>query len=340
MESDRDSLPSLMRAMVLEAPGRSLVARRLPVPDITPGQVLLKVHACGLCRTDLHVVDGELPEPALPLVPGHQVVGRVVAVGSAVSGLAVGDRVGVPWLGGSCGGCRFCRLEQENLCDRAVYTGYQVNGGFAEYCRANADYCFPLPDGFSDRQVAPLLCAGLIGYRAYRWAMDADVVGLYGFGAAAHILIQLARYRGQRVFAFTRPGDDAGQQFARQLGAEWVGDASMTPPDLMDAAILFAPAGELVPRALQQVRKGGQVICAGIHMSDIPAFPYRDLWGERSVRSIANLTRRDGVEFLPLAAAIPIRTEVTVYPLAELNGALEDLRHGRFNGAAVIDPRV
>jgi len=326
-----------MRAMVLERPGAPLVFRDLPMPVVAPGQVLLRVSACGLCRTDLHVIDGELPEPALPLIPGHQIVGYVVAVGSGVSGFQPGDRVGVPWLGGSCGQCRFCRHDQENLCDRALYTGYQINGGFAEYCVARADFCFSLPLGYSDLQVAPLLCAGLIGYRAYRWAASDECLGLYGFGAAAHILIQVARHRGQQVYAFTRPGDVSGQRFARELGADWVGDAGMEIPRALDAAIIFAPAGELVPRALQQVRKGGQVICAGIHMSDIPSFPYRDLWGERSIRSVANLTRLDGEEFLPLAAAIPVRTEVTVYPLEKVNDALEDLRHGRFNGAAVID---
>jgi len=325
-----------MRALVLEKPGQLPSLQQVPVPEVSSGRVLIKVSACGVCRTDLHVVDGDLTDPSLPLIPGHQIVGRIVATGDGVTGFAVGDRVGVPWLGGSCGHCDFCEHHQENLCDNAIYTGYQVNGGFAEYCLANADYCFSLPDGYSDLQVAPLLCAGLIGYRAYRWAMDARTIGLYGFGAAAHILIQVARHRGQRIFAFTRQGDTAGQQFALQLGADWAGDAGMTPPGLLDAAIIFAPAGVLVPRALQQVRKGGQVICAGIHMSDIPAFPYRDLWGERVIRSVANLTRRDGEEFLPLAAGIPVKTQINVYPLEQVNQALEDLRAGRFNGAAVI----
>ncbi len=327
-----------MKAMVLEQQGQPLVPAELPVPEVTAGTVLVRVTACGLCRTDLHVVDGDLTEPSLPLVPGHQIVGIVEAVGQGVDNIAAGDRVGVPWLGGSCGHCRYCRRGQENLCDDAVYTGYQIDGGFAEYALANADYCFPLPARYPDIQAAPLLCAGLIGYRAYRLVEEGDCIGLYGFGAAAHILIQVARHFGKRVFAFTREGDSEAQDFARQLGAEWAGASTASPPQAMDDAIIFAPAGELVPRALSEVRRGGRVVCAGIHMSDIPSFPYRLLWGERQLCSVANLTRRDGEEFLPLAAAVPVTTEVHAYPLAEANRALEDLRLGRFTGAAVITP--
>jgi propanol-preferring alcohol dehydrogenase len=324
--------------MVLTKPGQPLDLQDVPVPEAGPGQLLVRVAACGLCRTDLHVVDGELDQPNLPLIPGHQVVGYVELTGENVSGFSKGQRVGIPWLGGSCGTCDYCCRERENLCDHAVYTGYQVNGGFAEYMLANADYCFPVPGDYSDVQAAPLLCAGLIGYRAYRQASDCQRLGLYGFGAAAHILAQVARYKGQEVYAFTREGDIAAQEFARELGAVWAGEAKAEPPVELDAAILFAPAGELVPLALKQVRKGGKVICAGIHMSDIPSFPYRDLWGERSIQSVANLTRRDGEEFLPMAASIPVQTEVHSYLLEEANRALDDLRHGRFNGAAVILP--
>jgi propanol-preferring alcohol dehydrogenase len=284
------------------------------------------------------VVDGELSEPVLPLVPGHQIVGEVEEIGAGVSGFAVGQRVGVPWLGGSCGHCWFCRHERENLCDFARYTGYQINGGFAEYTVADAAYCFELPASYEDLQAAPLLCAGLIGYRAYKLVENASTIGLYGFGAAAHILVQLARHRGQQVYAFTRDGDTDAQAFALELGACWAGSSKLTPPVELDGAIIFAPEGALVPAALQAVRKGGQVVCAGIHMSDIPAFPYDLLWGERSICSIANLTRRDGIEFLPLAAEVPIETVVHCYPLAQANEALDDLRHGRFNGAAVLVP--
>lgn len=325
-----------MRAMVFSAPGTPLQLQELPQPQPSPRELLIRVSACGLCRTDLHVVDGELPEPKLPLVPGHQIVGYVEGIGSEVTGFRPGERVGVPWLGGSCGHCFFCTSENENLCDNAVYTGYQRNGGFAEYTVADASYCFKLPDKFSDVQVAPLLCAGLIGYRAYRPVMHAQRIGLYGFGAAAHILIQVARHRGQQVYAFTRDGDRDAQQFALSLGATWAGDSSQPAPETLDAAIIFAPVGELVPAALKSVRKGGKVICAGIHMSDIPSFPYVDLWGERSIQSIANLTRRDGEEFLPLAAEIPVQTEVHLYPLEQANQALDDLRAGRFTGAGVI----
>lgn len=327
-----------MRAMVLIAPGEPLRLQQLPVPQPAAGQVLLKVSACGICRTDLHVVDGELTEPNLPLVPGHQIVGTIEGLGAGVTGLRPGQRVGVPWLGGSCGNCWFCNHRRENLCDHARYTGYQIQGGFAEYTVANADYCFELPSRYADQQAAPLLCAGLIGYRAYRLVEDAASIGLYGFGAAAHILIQLAVYRGQSIYAFTREGDTQAQQFARDLGAAWAGDSLQAPPQALDGAIIFAPEGQLVPQALKAVRKGGRVVCAGIHMSDIPSFPYELLWGEREVCSVANLTRRDGIEFLPLAAEVPVQTTVHPYPLEQANEALDDLRHGRFNGAAVLLP--
>lgn len=327
-----------MKAMVLSKVGEPLRLKSIPKPSIGDNQLLLRVNACGICRTDLHVVDGDLPQPALPLVPGHQIVGRVEELGVAVNGFQRSQRVGVPWLGGSCGHCEFCIRQEENLCDNAVYTGYQVDGGFAEFCAADARYCFALPETYADEQVAPLLCAGLIGYRAWRPVRDAKAVGFYGFGAAAHILIQLATSIGQRVFAFTRAGDKEAQAFARQLGAVWAGDSHADPGESLDAAILFAPVGQLVPESLRRVRKGGTVVCAGIHMSDIPSFPYSLLWGERKVQSVANLTRADGEEFLPLAAAIPIRTEVTVYTLDRVNEALGDLREGRFVGAAVIKP--
>jgi len=327
-----------MRAMVLAKQGEPLAQRDIPRPAPGQGELLLRVTACGICRTDLHVVDGDLTEPALPLVPGHQIVGRVEAVGAGVSGFAPGQRVGVPWLGGSCGHCWYCGHGKENLCDEARYTGYQINGGFAEYTVADARYCFTLPDGYDDEQAAPLLCAGLIGYRSYRLVEEAETIGFYGFGAAAHILIQVARYRGQAVYAFTREGDTEAQAFARTLGAAWAGDSLQEAPVPLDGAIIFAPAGELVPAALRAVRKGGRVVCAGIHMSDIPTFPYSILWGEREICSVANLTRRDGEEFLPLAAQIPVETTVHRYPLERANEALDDLRNGRFNGAAVLVP--
>ncbi|TGD71780.1 zinc-binding alcohol dehydrogenase family protein [Mangrovimicrobium sediminis] len=327
-----------MRAMVFEGGGRPLQLRDLPVPAAGPGQIQLKITACGICRTDLHVVDGDLTEPALPLVPGHQIVGEVSALGAGVTGFELGQRIGVPWLGGSCGHCWYCSRGKENLCDEARYTGYQINGGFAEYTVADARYCFPIPPGFDDIQAAPLLCAGLIGYRSYRLVEDCENIGLYGFGAAAHILIQVARHRGQRVFAFTREGDSEAQDFARDLGAVWAGDSTCDAPEPLEGAIIFAPAGELVPQALRAVRRGGRVVCAGIHMSDIPSFPYAILWGERELVSVANLTRRDGEEFLPLAAQIPIHTTVHRYPLERANEALDDLRAGRFSGAAVLVP--
>jgi propanol-preferring alcohol dehydrogenase len=325
-----------MRAMVLDAPRTPLVPRDLPAPTPGPGQVLVEVHACGVCRTDLHVVDGELTEPKLPLVPGHQIVGRVAEVGEGVSRFAPGDRVGVPWLGWTDGTCRYCRSGRENLCDRARFTGYQIDGGYAEYAAADARFCFPIPEGYLDLQAAPLLCAGLIGYRSLRLAGEAERLGLYGFGASAHIVIQVARHQGRRVFAFVRAGDEAARRFALELGADWVGASDGPPPEELDAAILFAPAGQLVPGALRAVAKGGTVVCAGIHMSDIPGFPYAILWGERVLRSVANLTRRDGEEFMALAPAIPVHTEVESFPLESANEVLSRLREGRVRGAAVL----
>ena len=327
-----------MRAMVLEQKNGPLLPRHLPVPSAGPGDLLLKVKACGICRTDLHVLDGELSEPTLPLIPGHQIVAVVEDIGADVSGFTRGQRVGVPWLGGTCGHCWYCSHGKENLCDEARYTGYQINGGFAEYTVADASYCFPIPPAYDDKQAAPLLCAGLIGYRAYRLVGSCKTIGLYGFGAAAHILIQVARYHGQEIYAFTREGDDEAQAFALELGAAWAGDSHQDSPIELDGAIIFAPAGELVPQALRAVRKGGRVVCAGIHMSDIPSFPYEILWGEREICSVANLTRQDGEEFLPLAAQIPVVTTVHVYALEQANEALDDLRHGRFSGAAVLVP--
>ena len=325
-----------MRAMVLDAPRTPLQLRDVPVPAPGSGQVLLRVHACGLCRTDLHVVDGELTHPKLPLIPGHQVVGTVEAAGDGVENVATGDRVGVPWLGWTCGECRYCRAGRENLCERARFTGYDIDGGYAEYTICDARFCFAIPEGYPDLQAAPLLCAGLIGYRSLLAAGDAERLGLYGFGAAAHIVIQVARHQGRRVFAFTRPGDEASQRFAVQLGAEWAGDTAQGAPEELDAAIIYAPAGELVPAALRATARGGTVVCAGIHMSDIPSFPYEILWGERSVRSVANLTRRDGVEFLALAPRIPVQTQVLPFPLEQAGAALDTLRRGDVQGAAVL----
>lgn len=296
----------------------------------------LRVRACGVCRTDLHVVDGELTEPTLPLVLGHQIVGVVDALGEGVDTFTLGDRVGVPWLGGSCGGCDYCVSGRENLCDEPRFTGYQINGGFAEFCVANARFCFHIPEGYPDLQAAPLLCAGLIGYRALCMAGDGARLGFYGFGAAAHILCQFALYQKREVYAFTSPGDADSQAFAQSLGAAWTGGSDEAPPEPLDAAIIFAPVGSLVPAALRAVRKGRTVVCAGIHMSDIPSFPYADLWGERSVQSVANLTRADGEAFLALAPKVPVRTEVMAYSLERANDALDDLRAGRFQGAAVV----
>lgn len=325
-----------MNAMALDRVGERLRERQLPVPVPGRGEVRLRVRACGVCRTDLHVVDGDLPDLGRRVVPGHQIVGVVEAVGEGVSGLRPGLRVGVPWLGWTCGECRFCWSGRENLCERARFTGYQIAGGYAERAVADARYCFAIPEGYPDLQAAPLLCAGLIGYRSLGMVGDAERLGLYGFGAAAHIVAQVARHQGRRVFAFTRAGDREAQEFARSLGAEWAGDSLSLPPEPLDAAILFAPAGELVPAALRAVGRGGVVVCAGIHMSDIPSFPYHILWEERMVRSVANLTRRDGEEFLALAPRIPVRTEVETFPLSEANEALERLRSGRVRGAAVL----
>ncbi|MFP4043550.1 MAG: zinc-dependent alcohol dehydrogenase family protein [Rhodosalinus sp.] len=326
-----------MRAMVFDGTSSALQLRDLPLPEPGPGQVRLRVEACGVCRTDLHVVDGDLTEPKVPLIPGHEIVGRVEALGEGAQ-VPPGSRVGVPWLGHTCGRCRYCRMGRENLCDAPGFTGYTLNGGFAEYCVADTDYVFELPEDKDPVALAPLLCAGLIGYRSFRIAGDVQRLGLYGFGAAAHILAQVARHRGIEILAFTRDGDTAAQDFARRLGAVWAGGSSETPTDELDAAIIFAPVGELVPRALRAVRKGGRVVCGGIHMSDIPAFPYRDLWQEREIRSVANLTRADGEAFFPLAVEAGVTTETVPYDLADANRALDDLRCGRLQGAAVLLP--
>jgi propanol-preferring alcohol dehydrogenase len=330
--------PSTMRAMVAERPGAPLALRALPVPRPAGGQVLLKVAACGVCRTDLHVVDGELGACRYPVVPGHEIVGRVVASGGGAESFRPGQRVGVPWLGWTCGHCAYCEGGSENLCDEARFTGCQIDGGYAEYCVADARYAFALPDDYPDREAAPLLCAGLIGLRALRLAGAGRRLGLYGFGAAAHILAQVARFEGRTLYAFTRRDDTAAQAFARSLGAAWTGASDEPPPEPLDAAILFAPVGALVPAALASVRKGGIVVCAGIHMSDIPQFPYSLLWGERVVRSVANLTRADAVELLELAPRVPVRTRVEPFPLERANDALAKLRSGQVQGAAVIVP--
>ena len=332
------SLPAQMHAMVLAAAGRPLEARELPVREPAPGELLIKVRACGVCRTDLHVVDGELREPKLPLVPGHEIIGTVAALGRGVERFKIGERVGVPWLGFTCGVCAFCRGGRENLCEQARFTGYQIDGGYAGYALADARYCFPVGGSYSDAEAAPLMCAGLIGYRALRKAGDPKHLGLYGFGAAAHIVAQLARHEGRTVFAFVRSGDEPAMAFARALGAAWAGPSDALPPEPLDAAILFAPVGWLVPAALRALRPGGRVVCAGIHMSPIPSFPYDILWQEREIVSVANLTRRDGEEFLALAPQVPVRTTVQPYPLAAANRALTDLREGRVTGAAVLVP--
>jgi propanol-preferring alcohol dehydrogenase len=329
-----------MLAMLLTAPGSPLRPATIPDPVPAAGQVLLRVGACGICRTDLHVADGELPEPKLPLVLGHEIVGEVASVGAGADRLEAGDRVGVPWLGWTCGECRYCRAGRENLCDRARFTGYQIDGGYAEYAVADARYCFPLPPSYTDAEAAPLLCAGLIGHRALRAAGDAERLGVYGFGAAAHIVAQVARHEGRRVFAFTRPGDAEGQAFALELGAAWAGPSSEHAPEELDAAIIFAPVGALLPAALRSVAKGGTVVCAGIHMSPIPSFPYEILWGERVVRSVANLTRQDGAEFLGLAGTIPLRITTTSLPLEQANEGLNRLRSGQVRGAAVLIPPI
>jgi propanol-preferring alcohol dehydrogenase len=325
-----------MRAMVLERQGEPLLPAELPDPEPGRGQVLLSPAACGVCRTDLHIVDGELTEPKLPLVLGHQIVGTVAGVGEGADRFALGDRVGVPWLGWTCGECRYCTSGRENLCNRARFTGYDVDGGYAELAVADERFCFPIPSSLSDEGAAPLLCAGLIGYRALRLVGDAERLGFYGFGASAHILCQLAVHEGRRVFVFTRGGDDAGQQFARSLGAEWAGASGESPPDELDGAIVFAPVGALMTEALRVSAKGARIVSAGIHMSDVPSFPYERLWGERTLGSVANLTRRDGEEFLDLAPRVPIKTEIEVHPLERANEALDSIRSGSLRGAAVL----
>lgn len=327
-----------MRAMALEHTGSDLVMQSRPVPQPAAGQVLIKVEACAVCRTDLHVVDGELPDIPLPIVPGHEIVGRIAACGDNVTSLAAGDQVGVPWLAWTCRHCRYCERGQENLCEWARFTGYQVDGGYADYVLSEAEYVLTFETDVDPVATAPLLCAGLIGYRSLRMAGDGRCLGLYGFGAAAHIVSQIARHQGREIYAFTRPGDTAAQAFARQLGVVWAGDADQPPPVTLDAAIIYAPVGELVPAALQAVDRGGVVVCAGIHMSDIPAFAYRLLWQERRVQSVANLTRQDGREFLALLKEVPVETSTSRYPLASANAALADLRHGRLQGAAVLVP--
>lgn len=322
--------------MVLDRPGAALTLRNVPEPHPGAAQIRLAVRTCAVCRTDLHVADGDLHDPKLPLILGHEIVGVVDEVGDGVTRFRAGDRVGIPWLGWTCGTCRYCTSGRENLCDEARFTGYQLDGGYAEYTVADERFCLPIPASYDDVHAAPLLCAGLIGYRAYRATGDARRLGFYGFGAAAHLVAQVAAYQGRRVFAFTRPGDTEGQAFARRLGAEWAGDSDATPPEELDAAIVFAPVGSLVPVALRFVAKGGPVVCAGIHMSDIPSFPYARLWGERVICSVANLTRRDGEEFFEVAPRVPIRSEVETYPLESANRALADLRKGRLQGAAVL----
>jgi propanol-preferring alcohol dehydrogenase len=325
-----------MRAMLLHSSSQPLCETDLPQSTAGAGQVLVRVSTCAVCRTDLHVVDGELPDPKLPLIPGHEIVGRVVDAGEHVERFKRGDRVGIPWLGWTCGECRYCRSGRENLCDRALFTGYTLDGGYAEYMVADARFCFPLPSAYSDAEAAPLLCAGLIGYRSLVKTGDAQRLGIYGFGAAAHIVAQVARHQGRKVFAFTRAGDVAAQEFAKSLGAVWAGDSNLSPPEELDAAIIFAPVGQLVPQALKAVARGGIVVCGGIHMSDIPSFPYELLWQERTICSVANLTRRDGEEFLALAPRVPVRTEFETFPLVEANEALARLRTGRLRGAAVL----
>ena len=329
---------SVMRAMRLHAVGEPLIADEMSVPPVRKGQLLVKVSACAVCRTDLHVVDGELAEPKLPLVPGHEIVGRVEEIGADVDNFRAGDRVGIPWLGWTCGECEFCASGRENLCERARFTGYTIDGGYAEFTVADARFAFRVPGTFDDVSAAPLLCAGLIGYRSLRKTGDAKRLGIFGFGAAAHIVTQVARDEGREVFAFTRPEDSEAQKFARELGATWAGGSDEAPPEKLDAAIIFAPIGALVPAALHNVKRGGTVVCGGIHMSDIPSFPYRDLWHERIICSVANLTRRDAEEFLPLAGRIPIRTETQTFPLERANEALDALRTGKLRGAAVLTP--
>ena len=331
-------LPVIMNVMVLEEPKEFLVLKTVPLPVPLPQQVLIKVIACGVCRTDLHIIDGELTQPKLPLIPGHEIVGIVVLTGNNVMSLKEGDLVGVPWLGYTCGTCKYCLNEQENLCDNAGFTGYTIDGGYAEYTVANEKYCFPLSSMYGNASGAPLLCAGLIGYRSYNMInKNAINIGIYGFGAAAHILIQVAIFQGKKIFAFTRDGDKDAQNFALKLGAVWVGNSSQPPPEKLDAAIIFAPVGSLVPKALQDVDKGGIVVCGGIHMSDIPSFPYHILWEERTIRSVTNLTRKDGEAFLKIASEVPVTTEIKTYTLSKANEALNDLRNGNIHGAAVLE---
>ncbi len=327
-----------MRAMVLERPGTPLVMTDRPVPEPGPGQLLLRMRACAVCRTDLHIVDGDLPWLGHPVIPGHEIVAEVVGLGEGASAFTQGDRVGVPWLGWTCGECRYCLSGQENLCDKARFTGYHIDGGFAEMTVADARYCFEMPTSYGDVQASPLLCAGLIGYRSLRMAGDAERLGIYGFGAAAHLIAQVAVHQGRQIYAFTRPGDEKAQAFARGLGCVWAGGSDEKPPVELDAALIFAPIGALVPAALAALRKGGTVVCGGIHMSDIPAFPYSLLWGERVIRSVANLTRQDAIDFLSIAPKVPVETTVSAYPLEAANQALADLREGRLTGAAVLVP--
>jgi len=339
MQMNSPGLNKVMRAMVLDAPREPVKLRCLPRPQPAASELLVKIAACAVCRTDLHVVDGELPDPKSPIIPGHEIVGRIAALGSNVGNFAVGERVGIPWLGWTCGKCRYCRSGHENLCPAARFTGYQIDGGYAEFTTADARYCFRIPDAYGDVEAAPLLCAGLIGYRALKMAGDAEKVGIYGFGAAAHIVAQVLRHQGRTLFAFTAPGDTAAQEFALEMGAAWAGDSDLPSPEPLDAAVIFAPVGGLVPAALRAIRPGGIVVCGGIHMSEIPAFPYDILWREKRLVSVANLTRRDAEEFLTLAPQIPVRVTTDTFPLSCANTALARLREGRLTGAAVLVPQ-
>jgi propanol-preferring alcohol dehydrogenase len=325
-----------MKTMILEKQNSPLILKDVPIPEISSGQILIKVHACGVCRTDLHIVDGELTSPKLPLIIGHEITGEVVKSGSSVSKFNTGDRIGVPWLGYTCGYCKYCKNGKENLCENAKFTGYTIDGGYAEYTAADERYCFRLPDNYNYTDGAPLLCAGLIGYRSYRMTGEPENIGIYGFGGAAHIITQIAAAKGKKIYAFTKPGDKAGQEFAKSLGAVWAGGADETPPVKLDASIIFAPVGDLIPAALRVSDKGGVVVCGGIHMSDIPSFPYSLLWEERIIKSVANLTREDGEELMKIVQKIPVKTEVQVYRLEEANKALNDLRAGKVKGAAVL----
>ena len=335
-----DNSGSIMQAMVFEGRGRPLrlVERDVPLPG--KGQVLVQVLACAVCRTDLHLIDGELSDPKLPIIPGHEIVGRILAIGEEVEALRLDDRIGIPWLGYTCGHCNYCNFGRENLCDSALFTGCHIDGGYATHAIADARYCFPLPEAYDDAEVAPLLCAGLIGHRSLRATADARKLGIYGFGAAAHIVAQVALHEARSVYAFTRPGDEAAQDFAKSLGCVWAGGSDVPPPEQLDAAIIFAPIGSLVPTALKAVRKGGHVILGGIHMSDVPAMPYRLLWGERTIKSIANLTRQDALEFLQIASQVNIKTSVNIMPMSEANAALERLRNGDVSGAIVLVPTM